>query len=169
MSKKFGARGFTLIELMIVVAIIGVMAAIAIPQYQTYVFKSQVQRLVGETGSLKPAVELCLSVGKTNVGNPAAAIGNCDPQATGSNLQTTGGNSAPTISETWSSAGTGVPQVTLSDTDPSMIVGTFGNVAGGPLQLPAAGTITWRRELDGSWFCRAANIDVRYVASSCPL
>jgi type IV pilus assembly protein PilA len=162
------AGGFTLIELMIVVAIIGVLAAIAIPQYQTYVFRSQVQRVVGESGSLKAAVEACLSNGAIDVGDPAIA-GNCDPQATGSNLQATAGNAAPTIAADWVSVGTGVPQVSLSATVPSQIVATFGNLAGAPLQGTPAGSITWERDLNGSWTCKAANLDPKFVSPACPL
>lgn len=168
-QSKLEVRGFTLIELMIVVAIVGVLAAIAIPQYQTYVFRSQVQRVIGEAGSLKSAVESCLLSGKIAVGNPATGSSDCDPQATGSNLQATAGNAAPTIAETWSTAGTGVPQVTLSTTVPSRIVATFGNLAGPPLQGATAGTITWWRDLNGSWSCKAANIETKYVSASCPL
>lgn len=166
--SKSKARGFTLIELMIVVSVIGVLAAIAVPQYQSYVFRSQVQRVVGEAAAIKSAVEICLSSGRTNVGNPGTA-GNCDPQATGSNLQATGGNAAPSVAETWSTIGSGVPQVFLSATVPSTIVATFGNLAGVPLQGTPAGAITWRRDLDGSWSCKSANIDPKYVSPACPL
>lgn len=167
-ASNIKARGFTLIELMVVVAIIGILAVIAIPQYQTYVFRSQVQRVVGESGSIKPAVEVCLLNGKTSIGDPAV-VGNCDPQATGSNMQATAGNAAPTIAGTWSTAGTGVPQVSLSTTVPSKIVATFGNLAGAPLQGATPGTITWTRDLNGSWSCKAANIEAKYASIACPL
>lgn len=62
-------QGFTLIELMIVVAIIAILAAIAIPQYQNYVARAAVTRLVGETGAYKTAIEDCLSQGDTACAN----------------------------------------------------------------------------------------------------
>ncbi|MDD3325855.1 MAG: prepilin-type N-terminal cleavage/methylation domain-containing protein [Zoogloea sp.] len=52
--------GFTLIELMIVVAIIGILAAIAVPQYQQYTKKARFTEVTQSTQTRKQEVELCI-------------------------------------------------------------------------------------------------------------
>jgi type IV pilus assembly protein PilA len=56
-ARKQG--GFTLIELMIVVAIIGILAAIALPAYQTYTNKAKFSEVVLATQSFKIGIEVC--------------------------------------------------------------------------------------------------------------
>ncbi|WP_444958443.1 pilin [Microbulbifer sp. ZKSA002] len=143
-------QGFTLIELMIVVAIIGILAAVAIPQYQNYVAKSQVSRVMTETASLKTAVETCLLDGRTTIGEDA---GECDLGWTSSNLMGAGEEIQAGLS------------VDLTG-DPVTIAATFGANAASALHSQ---TLTWSRDSAGAWSCATTVGDVSeaYVPSGC--
>lgn len=72
--KQRVQKGFTLIELMIVVAIIGILAAIAIPQYQDYVTRSRWSDNITSVAALKMAIAQCTQ-------ENSGAVGSCDTAA----------------------------------------------------------------------------------------
>ena len=155
-------KGFTLIELMIVVAIIGILAAIAIPQYQNYIAKSQVSRVVGESGNLKTAVEDCMNNGRTATiihnGDPKDAT-TCSLGATASNIQALG--AATTLA-----AAKGLPAVEIdADKNTAKITATFGQNAASALNN---GTVIWDRSDAGAWTC-TTTVAEKYASSGCPV
>ena len=63
--KKTNQQGFTLIELMIVVAIIGILAAVALPAYQQYTNKAKYSEVVLSSSGVKSAIEVCVQTGES--------------------------------------------------------------------------------------------------------
>jgi type IV pilus assembly protein PilA len=143
LPMKNTQQGFTLIELMIVVAIIGILAAVAIPAYQDYIGRAQVSEGIELAGGFKTPVEEQWGTAATFMDNAQIAA---------AKLKTTG-NYVSTIS----SDGTNVLTVTYKST------GTNAGLRGKTIDMTYNTTT-------GIWTCRTGatnGIDVKYLPASC--
>ena len=140
-------KGFTLIELMVVVVIIGFLSAIALSQYQNYVARIQVSRIMSETSFLRTSIEVSMMEG--------TELDDCELGWTASNLISnttrTGNNNAN-------------PQEGLTieyslDTATASITAQFGNTSAAirsrSLTLERIGNEDDEEEdaAPGSWIC----------------
>ena len=149
MKKSTGAAGFTLIELMIVVAIIAILAAIALPAYQDYVIRSQVSEGSVLGDGVKTAVWDYLSNTGRNPTNNASAGLPVDTSITGKYVQKmTVLNGV--ITATFSSSS---PRRANARIDTKTLV--FSPVASG-----AKGSITWKCQPTGT-------VPSRYLPTIC--
>jgi type IV pilus assembly protein PilA len=158
-------QGFTLIELMIVVAIIGILAAIAIPAYQDYTVRAKVT----EGLNLADAAKIAVSEGWMTDGNLVAAVAGYtfNPTKNVTLIAINGVNGEITI--TYDTSATGIPQLAAANT--LVLVPTIAPVGGAPAALAAgaAGNIDWHCKGAGSTFGvgTAGSLIARYSPANC--
>jgi type IV pilus assembly protein PilA len=142
-------KGFTLIELMIVVAIIGILAAIAIPAYQDYTIRAQVTEGLNLASDLKAVIGELYADRGSGAGLDSGAYG---------------------IPASTAKSGKYVSQIAV---DEGTITITFGNDANAKLKQSGQNTLTLQPATntngDVVWYCggQGTNVLEKYLPASC--
>ena len=140
--KRSLQKGFTLIELMIVVAIIGILAAVALPAYQDYTVRAKVSEVILAASSAKTAISEAAQVG----GGVMPASMAIDTQAS---------KYVASVAYAQTSASIGVITVTTTAAD--------ANISGKTVTM--TGTVGGTGQV--SWVCAPGTMNAKYLPSSC--
>lgn len=133
-NKPKAQQGFTLIELMIVVAIIGILAAIAIPQYQDYVARSQMSTAYSEINTYRTAIEERL--------------------ARGTDTDMTDTDHLDEIGYSQSNLAAGAPTGSIATDGTGTVIMTLDGAAAAAIN---GATIELERDVNGNWTCEIDN------------
>jgi type IV pilus assembly protein PilA len=155
--KRRIQHGFTLIELMIVVAIIGILAAVALPAYQTYTIKAKVSEGILATSQCRTAIAEVYQTANTTV-SPGINGWGCE--------QTVAGGSSKYVSTVTTDADGEITVLLSAATD---LKDAAGKTITLTPQTAAGADLTWTGNpvQVGTFKCSKGTIDAKYLPGSC--
>jgi type IV pilus assembly protein PilA len=149
-------QGFTLIELMIVVAIIGILAAIALPAYQDYVVRAKVSEVILAASACRTSISEAYQTGMK--GGPGAGNWGCESAAQTSKYVASVATNADGVVTVTAATGLGGNPTADGGTvtlTPTLADGkTLETAANIPTQI-------------GGWICAGLSMPAKYLPGSC--